>query len=283
MLPALVHEQLQKTLNSETASVNVFAASDFNQTYHVHMIDGREVFLKVSEKCPADCFAAEALGLTELRKTGALRIPECYTHSEDFIAMEWLAPAKQNESFDLRLAHGIAAQHSIESDSFGFAQNNYCGASFQKNSWYEDGYDFFANCRLLPQASRAFDSSLIEVGQLKSVETICKRLPELIPAQAPALLHGDLWRGNVLCTEHNEPALIDPACYYGWPEADLAMMKLFGGFNAQVFSAYQELKPTPGGFSERCALYNLYHLLNHLNLFGQAYLGDVNSVLRRFS
>ncbi len=118
---------------------------------------------------------------------------------------------------------------------------------------------------------------------MTAVETICAHLPDLIPNETPALLHGDLWRGNVLCTGDNKPALIDPACYYGWREADLAMMHLFGGFKSDVFSLYEELSPLPGGFRERRSLYNLYHLLNHLNLFGQAYSHDVDNVLRQYS
>lgn len=283
VLPAFVLEELHKTLSTEIESVHVFAAGHFNQNYRVHMIDGREVFLKLGEQCPADCFAAEASGLNELQKYGKLRIPRCYVQTEDFIAIEWLAPTRQENGFDARLAQGLAAQHSILSDSFGFPLNNYCGASHQSNAWHEDGFAFFAERRLLPQARRAFNSGSLSSSQLKCVERICARLPDLIPVQTPALLHGDLWRGNVLCTGDNEPALIDPACYYGWPEADLAMMQLFGGFNANVFSVYDELKPLPSGFDQRCPLYNLYHLMNHLNLFGQAYLYDVNNILRRFS
>lgn len=283
MLSERLNKKLQTSLDADIESVRNFASSDFNQSYLAHMTDGREVFIKVNEQCPANCFATEALGLNELRKTAALRIPECYAHAQDFIAIEWLAPAQQDHGFNEDLAKGLAAQHSFESDSFGFSQDNYCGANVQQNGWHEDGYAFFADCRLLPQAKRAFDSGLLDTSLLKLVDLICARLPTLIPEQAPALLHGDLWRGNVLCTENNEPALIDPACYYGWPEADLAMMKLFGGFNTQVFLAYEELKPMPSGFAERYPIYNLYHLMNHLNLFGSAYRDDVNSILQRFA
>ncbi|MEM8498651.1 MAG: fructosamine kinase family protein [Pseudomonadota bacterium] len=283
MLSALVNEKVQTLLDTEIDSVRIFASSDFNKAYRVQMADKREIFLKVSKQCPADYFAGEALGLDQLRKTAALRIPECYAHDEDFIAIEWLAPAHQKPGFDAKLAKGLAVMHSFESEKFGFAQNTYCGASVQKNGWNENGYAFFADCRLLPQAKRAFDSGFLDNSQRKSVEGLCSRLPELIPKQAPALLHGDLWHGNVLCTKNHVPALIDPACYYGWPEADLAMMQLFGGFNSRLFVSYEEIKPLPSGFAERCSLYNLYHLLNHLNLFGRAYLDDVNNILQRFA
>lgn len=283
MLSAIVHEEIEKSLGSQIESTSVFAASDFNQAYRLQIADGRETFVKLNERCPNDCFAAEAFGLNKLRKTRAFRVPECYAQAEKFIAIEWLAPVKQDRDYDEKLARGLAALHSSRAESFGFQLDNYCGASPQRNSWYEDGYAFFAECRLMPQARRAFDSGLLSARLLKSVETISACLPDLIPKQAAALLHGDLWCGNVLCTGESEPALIDPASYYGWPESDLAMMHLFGGFSSRVFSAYEECRPIPGGFKERSPIYNLYHLMNHLNLFGHGYLSDVKNILRRFS
>ena len=117
---------------------------------------------------------------------------------------------------------------------------------------------------------------------MRRLESILARLPELIPAQDPALLHGDLWRGNVLFNGAGTAHLIDPACYWGWPEAELGMTTLFGAFSPVFYQAYTETRPLQQGWRERLPLYNLYHLLNHLNLFGVSYHEQVLSVLARY-
>jgi fructosamine-3-kinase len=115
------------------------------------------------------------------------------------------------------------------------------------------------------------------------VERLAARLRELVPAQSPALLHGDLWHGNVFASAAREPVLIDPAAHWGWPEADIAMTRLFGGFAAEFYAAYREARPLAPGWEQRLPLYNLYHLLNHLNLFGRAWLGRVREVLECYA
>jgi len=118
---------------------------------------------------------------------------------------------------------------------------------------------------------------------LAQVDSIIRRLPELVPAQPASLLHGDLWSGNVTSGSSGEPALIDPAAHYGWAEAELGMTVLFGGFPPGFYAAYQDARPLPNGWRDRLTLYNLYHLLNHLNLFGAIYLDQVRFVIQRFA
>jgi fructosamine-3-kinase len=145
-----------------------------------------------------------------------------------------------------------------------------------------DGWRFFAECRLLFQARRAFDAGRLTKPELGAVERLCADLPVRIPAQPPALIHGDLWTANLHSCADGELALIDAgAVHFGWPEADLAMLTLFGEPPASFFAAYEGEAAIGDGWRERAALYNLYHLLNHLNLFGAGYVDAVRAVLRR--
>jgi fructosamine-3-kinase len=114
------------------------------------------------------------------------------------------------------------------------------------------------------------------------VTALAGKLPDLVPAQPASLLHGDLWSGNAIADQHGQPAIIDPAAYYGWAEADLAMTALFGGFSGEFYQAYTEVRPLAPGWRERFSLYNLYHLLNHLNLFGRGYYGQMIQTLDRW-
>lgn len=160
----------------------------------------------------------------------------------------------------------LAAVHGTTSERFGWASDNWIGLAPQENGWSDDWADFFLEKRLKPQAAKCGLS-----GHLPDVRRILEgHRPEA------SLLHGDLWSGNAGFTPDG-PVIFDPAVYYGDREADLAMTELFGGFPAQFYSAYG---PLPDGYQVRKHLYNLYHLLNHLNLFGTGYRAQVEATLR---
>src|SRR5262245_18398887 len=165
----------------------------------------------------------------------------------------------------------LANAHRKPGPRFGWQRDNYIGSTPQQNGWCNDWIVFWVTRRLEPQISLArdkgFDVSLPSTRMLES------HRPQ------PALLHGDLWSGNAGFTAEG-PVVFDPAVYYGDREADLAMTELFGGFPREFYRAYNEAYPLPGGYEQRKHLYNLYHLLNHLNLFGGGYLGQVKSTLR---
>jgi len=163
------------------------------------------------------------------------------------------------------------------------ATNNFCGATPQPNGWQEDGHDFFAEQRLLYQTRLAYDNGLLESPWVIRVESICERLTEMIPWQQSSLLHGDFWPGNILADEQGDPVLIDPAVYFGWREADIAMSLLFGGLPHEFYKAYDEIWPMESGWRGRVPLYNLYHLLNHLNIFGASYLEQVQHTISRYA
>jgi fructosamine-3-kinase len=172
--------------------------------------------------------------------------------------------------------------HLHTNDHFGFKQDNFIGATPQHNQWERDGFVFFEKHRLRPQFEWASQKGYFDAEDRKRFEKVILRMKEIVPVQAASLLHGDLWQGNVMADGDGQPTLIDPAVHYGWAEADLAMTVMFGGFGDEFFGAYQEVRPLETGWQARFAFYNLYHYLNHLNLFGSGYLGSVQSLLRKF-
>jgi fructosamine-3-kinase len=234
-------------------------------------LSGRPVFLKVNDARFADGFAAEADGLAALRAAGCTA-PEPISHgaagASSFLLMEFLE-LKSRGDF-AALGRMLAAMHRVQGDRFGWARDNYIGSTPQANGAYESWQEFWREQRLGPQLALAHKN-----GFNVDADGVCELLEGHAPA--PSLLHGDLWGGNAGFLADDRPVLFDPAVYYGDREADLAMTALFGGFPREFYSAYG---PLPPGYETRKHLYNLYHLLNHLNLFGGGYLGQVKATLR---
>jgi len=252
------------------------------------------LFLKTNDRCPHDMFEREAEGLTALaefpfprgrgvRGEGEIRTPQSFLFSTNFILLEYIEAGARKKDFWETLGEQLARLHLRTSPRFGFDHNNYIGSTPQINTWEEDGYKFFGEHRLLFQAelwSKRNQQSAF--SNQKSFNTLIKRLPELIPPQPASLIHGDLWSGNIHTDEGGNPVLIDPAAHYGWAEAELAMMNLFGSTPDPFFHAYESVRPLQKGYKERFDLYNLYHLLNHANLFGGSYVSSVNAIIHRY-
>lgn len=236
-------------------------------------------------------YAAEARGLALLRATGAVRVPEVLACHDSppadpgpasFILLEWLAepPGAGREAAGAALGARLAALHRASAPAYGLDHDNYLGATPQPNGWMASWAAFFRERRLAPQAELAGRNGHLGGGRARRLARLLDRLGDWLDDRLaqPALLHGDLWSGNVL----PGPALIDPAAYYGDREAELAYTALFGGFPESFYRAYAESWPLPAGWRDRRDLYNLYHLLNHLNLFGESYGGAVDATLRRY-
>ncbi len=243
---------------------------------------GDSFFLKSNPDAAKEMFAREAEGLDELRVPGGPRIPQSFLFGQDYFLMEDLSPAPPREDYWTVFGRQLAMLHTHIQRQFGFKHDNYLGRTPQPNPWTEDGYAFFREQRLNFQARLAEKRGFLSKSEARQVEALSNRLPQLVPFQPASLLHGDLWSGNAITDHQGVPAIIDPAVYYGWAEAELAMTDLFGAFPAAFYSAYQEVRPLEAGFKERFPLYNLYHLLNHLNLFGRSYLSSVLSILRKY-
>jgi fructosamine-3-kinase len=237
-------------------------------------IDGATRFLKVNEARFADAFAAEADGLEALRAAG-VRAPQPYRHGARgeyaFLVLEFVELRTSGDW--AALGRMLAQAHRQTGPRFGWPRDNTIGSTEQKNGWCDDWKTFFAERRLAPQLALA-ERNGFRFELSAAVEILRGHRPQ------PSLLHGDLWSGNAAFTPEGAPVLFDPAVYYGDREADLAMSELFGGFPREFYAAYKAAYPLEPGYAVRKHLYNLYHLLNHLNLFGGGYAGQVRSTLR---
>ncbi len=227
-------------------------------------------------------FAREAEGLAALAATKTLRVPGVHLVGDNFLLLEDLQPAPRAADYWQQLGRGLAELHSHTHTTFGFAHDNYIGSTPQPNGWLADGCEFFAERRLSYQARLAHDAGRLAANEVTAIERIAARLSQLVPPQPASLLHGDLWAGNAISDAAGIPALIDPAAHFGWAEAELAMTALFGGFPSEFYAAYSEAHPLEPGWRERFDVYNLYHLLNHLNIFGSSYYAQVMAVVGRF-
>jgi fructosamine-3-kinase len=243
---------------------------------------GQTFFLKSNSYSPPDMFAREWDGLQALAVPDGPRVPQPFLYGTDFLLLEDLMPTPRCSDYWPQFGRQLAALHNHTSPQFGSDKDNYIGSTPQPNPRQEDGYIFFAEHRLRFQGGLASRRGLLGKGELDHLERLCQRLRDLVPEQPASLIHGDLWSGNAMTDQSGAPAIIDPAAHYGWGEAELAMTALFGAFPDVFYQAYQEVRPLEKGFRERFPIYNLYHLLNHLNLFGSGYWGDVVHILRRY-
>jgi fructosamine-3-kinase len=269
----------------EVIEAQFLAGGDINTSAQVFSSEGI-FFVKWNHADQADMFEVEARGLDLLRQTDALRIPQVVGYGREldkaYLILEYIDPGPAtNASWDA-LGHSLAVLHSHTQPKFGLHFDNYIGSLPQANTLTANGFDFFFEQRLLPQAGMALYRELLSKKFYDALFRLRERLPELLPADRPALLHGDLWSGNVMVTETGQPVLIDPAVYYGFREADLAFTKLFGGFDQRFYDAYHEAFPLEDGFNDRVAIYNLYPLLVHVNLFGSGYVSGVERILKQF-
>jgi fructosamine-3-kinase len=235
-------------------------------------------------------FAAEARGLGWLAEAGALRVPAVIAAGDGFLALELIVAAPPARDFDERLGRGLEALHRYGAPRFGLDHDNFIGRLPQDNTPAGDAgwAEFYRARRLEPQLRHAVDAGLASSRLRRGFERLFRSLADdavalLGPPEPPARLHGDLWGGNLLCDEAGAPCLCDPAVYGGHREIDLAMMRLFGGFAARTFAAYDEAWPLADGHAARVALYQLYPLMVHVNLFGGSYVGQVESLLDRLA
>ena len=257
--------------------------------------DGSEAFVKRAAGRP-EMFEREAEGLQALAAAEAIRVPEVLAVSREALVLEMIRPAAKKSGFAEDFGHRFAALHECRGKTCGFPHDNFIGSTPQVNApldgdWEEAAKDdggnwpeFFLERRLRYQVRLAAEQA--RGGEpARLLDRAESRIAELLGGaiEPPVILHGDLWGGNYIVDERGEACLIDPAAYYGHREADLAMTRLFGGFPPAFYHAYGEASPLAPGHEERLPIYQLYHVLNHFNLFGGGYYDQSLRILRRYA
>ncbi|MEQ8277556.1 MAG: fructosamine kinase family protein [Deltaproteobacteria bacterium] len=248
--------------------------------------DAGTFFLK-SNATPSAIFSAEAAGLEAMRAAAtSLVIPEVIAFEDPvagaagFLVTTYLEPGRRTADFDEVLGRGLAELHGATRRTYGFEIDTYCGLTLQPNAATSGWVEFYREHRLGYQLREGVQAGIYSRGDAKRIERLLSRLDELLVEHPPALIHGDLWSGN-LHADGARPALIDPAVAYAHPEAELGMMTLFGGFSARTYDAYAEVRPLDG-WRARNALYQLYHVMNHALLFGGGYVGQAMGIVGRY-
>ena len=259
------------------------AGGCINQGAILRTAGGPSFFLKQNAGAPQAMFQREAEGLRALVVEGGPRLPSPLLAGADFLLLEDLRPVAPAPEYWETFGRQLARLHSHTAETFGFQHDNFLGTTPQPNPPTPDGFEFFAVHRLEFQARLAFDRGRLSMDDRDQIHKLAISLRDWIPDQPPSLIHGDLWLGNALSGSAGEPALIDPAAHYGSAEAELGMTDLFGGFPDRFYAAYLEARPLEPGWRERLPIYNLYHLLNHLNLFGQDYLYRIQAIVKSFA
>ncbi|KAJ2592099.1 hypothetical protein H4R99_006516 [Coemansia sp. RSA 1722] len=253
------------------------------------MSDGKELFIKYSGsssdkemQCNRDMFFSEMEGLRALRQTDTFRVPEPLGSgqvSDNGVVLVTEKISLNSVKDHRRFGTCLAKMHLYKGPSkFGFHIDNFIGSTPQQNTWSDDWVQF-----LHKRLKFQFDSAQFTGSLRAASQELLDRLPRFFEGAeiTPSLIHGDLWFGNCAEDEHGMPVIFDPAAYWGHSEAELGIMRLFGGFKSELFEAYHELIPRAPGFKKRGYIYELYHVVNHYNLFGSGYLGQCQQLLER--
>lgn len=267
---------------------------DINSARLLMLSDGRSVFIKYNSSSNSAFFDAEEEGLSAIADTGVIKTPELFCKGMDpdkgisFLMMERIVTGTPGQNTWYEMGRQFAGMHLadtsryVEGGLFGFLHDNYIGATRQTNTPFDSWIDFYRECRLKPQfkmAERALDEQAV-----KSCVRLMDKLGDILTEpEKPALLHGDMWGGNHLIDRDGNAVLIDPAAYVGHPEADIAMTELFGRMPHGFYEGYHEKMPAQAGYDDRRDIYNLYHVMNHYNLFGGGYLNSALSIIRRYA
>jgi protein-ribulosamine 3-kinase len=281
-----IKARIEEKLGSKIKSFSSLSGGCISDAFKVTTIDGLNYFLKYNPLTSNDMFIKEANGLKELAKTNAIRIPEVLSFDEDYILLEYLATGSRKKNFFEDFGRSFAEMHKYTSSEFGFYEDNYIGSNPQKNIPDEneknDWVRFYFNKRILFQLQLAEKLGNSTDTLRKGISKLEDKIEDIIGGskEKPSLLHGDLWGGNYMVDENGNAVLIDPAVYYGHREADLGMTKLFGGFSSEFYRAYNETFPLEDGYEYRENIYKLYHVLNHLNLFGGGYYSQTISLIK---
>ena len=266
-----IEEQLGETFNV----VSGVGGGSIADSSIIETASGKRYFLKTGFS--GTMFLNEANGLKELRKPAYITVPEVIAADREFLILELIIPGRRQNDFHTSFGRQFADLHKYTAKNYGFYEDNFIGATPQINtpsgSEKEDWTQFYFNKRLMFQLRLTEKNGYATAELRNAFDIVEKNIDKILKGseEAPSLLHGDLWSGNYITGNNGEPVLIDPAVYYGHREADLAMTYLFGGFSEDFYRAYNDAYPLKDGWEHRLNIYKLYHVLNHLNLFGMGY------------
>jgi protein-ribulosamine 3-kinase len=246
-----------------------------------------EYFIKWTQGEHLGLFEAEAKNLQLIKNTGAIDVPSVLgvgtLDEKEYLMMECIQSAEKSANYWSDFGHKLAQLHQNTGTlGHGLDYPNFLGAAKQDNAWETNGVQFFIEKRLKKQVDAAVYHRRISAELENRFEVLFEKLPNLIPNENSALLHGDLWSGNAMVNDRGEITLVDPCSYFGLREAELAFTTMFGGFPTEFYEAYHRTFPIEKGFHERIPLYNLYPLMVHVNLFGEGYLPAVNKILASY-
>ena len=259
---------------------------DINETYKLSTSDGA-LFLKMNDaNVYPDMFQRELNGLNTLRSANAISVPRPLAYgavgNKGFLVTEFLEKGGANPDFWENFAASLSRMHRNTQTYYGFPETNYIGTLKQYITPYSSWAVFYAFNRLQPLTRAAYDQHVLDKSMVGQMEHLWKQLPGIFPEEQPALLHGDLWSGNFMVGRDGRACVFDPAVYYGHREMDLAMARLFGGFDTRFYFTYQTMYPLAEGWQQRISICQLYPLMVHLLLFGGSYHNSVKEILATF-
>lgn len=288
-LPEALQVSIEENLGITIQSSHYCSGGDINQSAQLQTNDGY-LFVKWNADSPPNMFSTEAQGLNILRETQTLRIPKVIAVQEStpscpaYLVLEWLESGSSKSHTNDQLGEGLANLHLIHAQKHGLDHDNYIGRLPQPNAQLDNWAEFYAEERIRPQMELARQNGRLPNHRERILNDLIKKLPTLLPSENPpaSLLHGDLWRGNVMTLSDGTPAIIDPAVYYGHREIELAFTELFGGFSSRFYAAYNAVYPIESGYEKRKSLYQLYPMMTHMNLFGGGYGNSVETIARRY-
>ncbi len=270
----------------EPSNIRMENGGCINMALSVDTTKGK-FFIKWNELEFADMFEKEARGLEILAESESVDTPSVigygFVEEKSFLVLEHIEESLPNAEYWQNLGRSLGRLHQVLAKQCGLAHDNYIGRLHQKNTPEPSWISFFREQRLNVQLGLAIYNNYVKESFVGDFKQFLERLDKIIPESKPYLLHGDLWNGNIMSAQ-NGAYMFDPAIYYGAPEVDLAMTRLFGGFDSQFYEAYNEVNPIPNHFEDLLDVYNLYPLMVHVNLFGphSGYLGSVKRIIKRY-
>ncbi|HIF52049.1 MAG TPA: fructosamine kinase [Thiotrichaceae bacterium] len=289
-----LQSRIEAAISSSTHQEAIFIKSKtahggcINDSRIVTTKDGRQFFIKTHPQVNSfpRLFETEFKALQLLAEPDVIHVPKPIAYDDDFIVMDVFNEGRPAKDWQEQMGRCLAQLHlATKKELFGFADDNYIGTTTQLNNWNDSWLDFWREQRLAYQLKLFSKKTNKDDLLLQTGERLINKLDSIIGdvSEPAVLLHGDLWSGNAAANEQGQPIMFDPASYYGHREAEIGMMRLFGGFGSCCESAYAEIWPLEEGAERRISLYRLYHELNHLNLFGQSYyqtcLSTINSLI----